>query len=176
MNGASVSAVNFSSTALTYSISGTITGAGGPGAAVNLTGTATASTTADSGGNFSFTGLANGSYTVTPSKSGYTYTPASQAVTVNASNVSAVNFSSTVVSHWVGLSWTASTSQVAGYNAYRANTLNGPYTKLNTILISSTTYSDQAVQSGNTYYYVTTAVDAQGDESIYSNQIVTTVP
>jgi hypothetical protein len=176
VSGASVTAVNFSSAAQAYSISGTISGAGGPGATVKLTGAATASTTADTGGNYTFVGLANGSYTVTPNKAGFVYTPASQAVTVNGANVSAVNFSSVTVSHWVGLSWTASLSQVAGYNAYRSSTSNGPYAKLNSSLVSSTTYSDQTVQSGSTYYYVTTAVDNQGKESVYSNQSVATVP
>jgi Carboxypeptidase regulatory-like domain len=176
VNGANVSAVNFSSAGQTYSISGTISGAGGPGATVNLTGALTASTTADSGGNYTFSGLVNGSYTVTPSKTGYIYTPPSKAVTVNGANVSAVNFTSAVVSHWVGLSWTASTSQVVGYNAYRSTTSNGTYTKLNSVLVTSTTYSDQNVQSGLSYYYVTTAVDSQGNESVYSNQAVATVP
>src|SRR5450755_3469877 len=176
VSGANVSAVNFGSTAMTYSISGTISGAGGPGATLNLTGAKTATTTADAGGNYTFTGLANGSYTVTPGKSRYIYTPASQAVTVSGANVSAVNFSSTVVSHRVDLSWTASLSQVAGYNVYRSNTSNGPYTKSNGSLVSSTTYSDPTVLSGLTYYYVTTAVDSLGRESSYSNQAVATVP
>ena len=78
--------------------------------------------------------------------------------------------------HWVALSWTASTSPVVGYNAYRSTTSGGPYTKLNSSLISGTTYSDQTVQHGTTYYYVTTAVNSQGVESVYSNQAVATVP
>jgi fibronectin type 3 domain-containing protein len=65
---------------------------------------------------------------------------------------------------------------IAGYNAYRSTTSNGPYTKLNASLIATTSYNDQAVQSGKTYYYVTTAVDSQGMESAYSNQAVATVP
>jgi fibronectin type 3 domain-containing protein len=77
----------------------------------------------------------------------------------------------------VALSWDASSSQdVIGYNAYRSTTSGGPYTKLNASLISNTTYNDQALQSGNTYYYVTTAVDSQGMESAYSNQAAATVP
>jgi len=149
---------------------------GGPGATVSLTGAVTASTTADTGGNYSFAGLANGSYTVTPSKAGYVYTPASRAVTVSGASVAAVNFASAVGSHWVDLSWTASVSQVAGYNVYRANTSKGPYTKANGALVTSTTYGDQTVLSGSTYYYVTTAVDNQGRESIYSNEAAATVP
>jgi len=91
VNGANVTGVNFSASVVpTYSISGTITG--GAGATVALSGTATASTTADSSGNYSFTGLANGSYTVTPSKSGYTLNPASTGVTVNGSNLTGINF------------------------------------------------------------------------------------
>ncbi len=53
--------------------------------------------------------------------------------------------------------------------------LERPYTKLNSSLISTTNYNDQMVQSGNTYYYVTTAVDSQGIESAYSNQAVATI-
>ena len=57
--------------ATTWSISGTISPAlGGAGATVALSGTSSAQTTADANGNYSFSGLANGSYTVTPSKSG----------------------------------------------------------------------------------------------------------
>ena len=40
-------------------------------------------------------GLANGSYTITPTKSGYTFSPTSQQVTVNGANVSGVNFTAT---------------------------------------------------------------------------------
>ncbi len=76
----------------------------------------------------------------------------------------------------VALSWTASSSPgIAGYNAYRSINSNGPYIKLNGNLISTTSYNDQGVHSGNTYYYVTTAVDSQGTESAYSNQAVATV-
>ncbi len=77
----------------------------------------------------------------------------------------------------VALSWTASSSPgIAGYNAYRSTTSGGPYTKLNSSLISTTSYMDLAVQDGYTYYYVTTAVNSQGQESAYSNQAVATVP
>ena len=77
----------------------------------------------------------------------------------------------------VALAWTASISQgVVGYNAYRSATSNGPYTKLNSSLIATTNYNDLTVQSGYTYYYVSTAVNSQGQESVYSNQAVANVP
>ncbi len=91
INGANATA-NFSS-AQTFTLSGTISGAGGSGATVNLTGASTASVTANTSGVYSFTGLVNGSYTVTPTKSGFVMTPTSQAVTINGANVTA-NFSS----------------------------------------------------------------------------------
>ena len=79
--------------------------------------------------------------------------------------------------HSVALSWNASTSQgIAGYNAYRSTVSGGPYTLLNSSLIATTSYTDLTVQSGVTYYYVTTAVDSQGVESVYSNEAVATVP
>jgi len=78
--------------------------------------------------------------------------------------------------HSVDLSWTPSTSPVVGYNVYRSTNSNGPYDPLNAGLVSSTSYTDQTVENGSTYYYVTTAVDAQGVESAYSNQAVAVIP
>jgi fibronectin type 3 domain-containing protein len=77
--------------------------------------------------------------------------------------------------HSVDLSWTG-TSTVVGYNVYRGSQSGGPYTKINSALDASTTYTDSSVQAGQTYYYVTTAVDSSGAESSYSNQIQTPVP
>ena len=60
--------------------------AGGSGATVTLSGAASATTTANASGVYTFTGLANGAYTVTPSKAGYSFTPANSAVTINGAN------------------------------------------------------------------------------------------
>jgi len=65
------------------------------GATISLSGTMTGSTTADSSGNYSFAGLPNGNYTLTPTKSGYTFSPTSQNVGVNNANPPAVNFTAT---------------------------------------------------------------------------------
>ena len=82
----------------TYTISGTITpAASGAGATITLAGAASAAVTADASGNYSFAGLASGSYTITPSKSGYTFTPASLSATVNGANVTGQNFTATAV-------------------------------------------------------------------------------
>src|SRR5207249_3227037 len=82
-----------SSTGSNFSISGTISpSANGSGVTVTLSGSASATATSDGSGNYSFTGLANGSYTVTPTKNGFTFTPANQPVTISNANVIGVNF------------------------------------------------------------------------------------
>ena len=78
--------------------------------------------------------------------------------------------------HAVSLSWTASPSTVVGYNVYRAGQSGGPYTILNSALLSGTTYTDATVQPGQTCYYVSTAVNSAGVESQYSNQVEAVVP
>lgn len=91
INNANISAANFTATALTVSISGNVS-TSGTGATVALSGSASASTTADASGNYTFNNVANGTYTVTPTKSGFTFSPASQTVTVNGATISGVNF------------------------------------------------------------------------------------
>src|SRR2546430_2041701 len=78
--------------------------------------------------------------------------------------------------HFVDLSWTASTSVVAGYKIYRGTVSGGPYTRINASLEPATLYTDSAVQAGQAYYYVTTAVDSSGVESGYSNVVQAVVP
>ncbi len=73
----------------TYSISGN---AGTPGATVTA---GSGSATSDASNNYSISGLAAGTYTVTPSKSGCTFSPASSSVTITSSNVTGVNFTAT---------------------------------------------------------------------------------
>ena len=100
INAANVTGINFAATAVapqTFSISGTISGAGGSGATVTLSGTSGATATANGAGAYTFTGLANGNYTVTPSHTGFTFSPASQAATINAANVTGINFAATTV-------------------------------------------------------------------------------
>lgn len=87
--------------AQTWTVSGTISPASmGTGTTVSLTGSATAQTTADGGGNYSFGGLSNGSYTVTPSKTGLTFMPASQPVAVNGANPNPANFTAQAAPTW----------------------------------------------------------------------------
>lgn len=113
----------------------------------------------------------------TPTASG----SASATVTVasNATATPTISASGTgaQVSHSVDLSWGASASaDVVGYNVYKGTISGGPYTKLTSSgLVSVLQYDDSAVQAGQTYYYVVTAVDSSNDESAYSNQVSATI-
>jgi hypothetical protein len=179
VNGANVTGINFIATATaTYSISGTISPTtGGSGATVTLSGPAAATTTANSSGSYTFTGLSNATYTVTPGNTGFTFTPASQNVTINAANVTGVNFNATAqVVHSVALTWVASTSVVAGYNVYRSTVSGSSYLKINSSLIPGVSYTDADAQSATIYYYVVTAVDGSGNESSLSNETSATIP
>jgi len=91
----------------------------------------------------------------------------------------AVSLSGTGVAtlqHSVALTWGASPSTVSGYNIYRSTVNGSSYIKINSSLLTGLTYNDASVQSGSTYYYVTRAVDAAGNESSYSNQVSASIP
>jgi fibronectin type 3 domain-containing protein len=74
------------------------------------------------------------------------------------------------------LTWVDSTSTVVGYNVYRGIQSGGPYMRINSLLEAPASYVDYTVQSGCTYYYVVTAVDSNGLESAYSNEVVAVIP
>ncbi len=79
-----------------YKVSGTINPTpAGNGATVALSGAGTASTTADNSGNYTFAGLPNGSYMVTPKHSGYAFSPGNQSATVNGTDATGVDFTGT---------------------------------------------------------------------------------
>ena len=95
MNNANVTGQNFTGTApVTYSISGTIrTPFFTTVAGVTVTlGPANATATTNAFGVYTFAGLANGSYTVTPTQAGRTFTPVSRNVNVTNANVTGQNF------------------------------------------------------------------------------------
>src|SRR5258707_13143881 len=79
-----------------FSLSGTINPtAAGNGATVALSGGTSASATADGSGNYTFAGLPNGSYMVTPKHSGYAFSPGNQSATVNGTDTTGVDFTGT---------------------------------------------------------------------------------
>jgi fibronectin type 3 domain-containing protein len=46
----------------------------------------------------------------------------------------------------------------------------------NSVPVTTTQYLDLAVQAGQIYYYVVTAVDSNDVESEYSNEVSVTIP
>jgi hypothetical protein len=80
------------------------------------------------------------------------------------------------VAHSVSLNWSASTSAVTGYNVYSGAVSGGPYAKVTSAPLAATDYTDSSVQTGQTYYFVVTAVNSQSQESAYSAQVSATVP
>jgi ASPM-SPD-2-Hydin domain-containing protein len=116
--------------------------------------------------------------TFTPQTAGATSGTAS--FVSNASNSPAVlsltGTGTQAAQHSVLLSWTASASpDIVGYNIYRSGTSGGPYSKISS-LDPNVTYTDSTVANGSTYYYVTTAVDSNSQESSYSNQAQAVIP
>jgi len=75
----------------------------------------------------------------------------------------------------VSLSWTGSTSEVAGYNVYRG-TAPGSYSKINSAVDPNTVFTDNAAAGGNTYYYAATSVSTTGQESGYSSPVQVAIP
>ena len=160
---------------------------------VTLTDTGTGSVTVSqatvTGAGFSVSGLSlpltlaagkNTTFTATFAPTAAGSVAGSISIVSNAKNSPAtVSLSGTGVnssSPSVALSWMPSSSQnVVGYNAYRGTVSGGPYTKLNSSLVATLFYTDTTVHSGQTYYYVTTAVDSNHNESAYSNQAQATL-
>jgi hypothetical protein len=100
------------------------------------------------------------------------------SISDNASSSPQTVFLSGAGTHDVILTWTASTSAgVIGYNVHRGTTSGGESaTPLNSSPINGTTYTDEIVQAGRTYYYVVTAVAWDGVTSPKSNEASATVP
>jgi hypothetical protein len=115
--------------------------------------------------------------TFTPGASGAA--SGSLSFSSNASNSPTVQSltgtGTTASEHTVDLNWNASADAV-GYNIYRGTASGGPYTMINSSLDSTTAYTDSEVVSGQTYYYVATAVNSKSEESGYSNQATAVIP
>jgi len=115
--------------------------------------------------------------TFTPQATGAT--SASLSFSSNAANSPAVQSmtgtGTTPTQHTVDLTWNSSSGAV-GYNIYRGSVSGGPYSIVNTSLDGTTAYTDNTVVSGQTYYYVATAVDSNSNESGYSNETQAVIP
>jgi hypothetical protein len=118
-------------------------------------------------GSISGTPTATGSFNVTLQVS-------------DAANHSATQSYSLVVSardYEVQLTWAASPSQnVTGYNVYRSVNGGTSFTKITPSPVVGLAYTDLTVIDGQSYDYAVTAVNASGNESVYSQDVQINVP
>ena len=116
------------------------------------------------------------SVTFTPTAAGSDAGSASVVSTAANSPLSISLSGSGAQPHFVSLAWSETSSGVVGYNVYSSTQPSGPATKLTSTPVGTTAYTDNTVQSGQTYYYCVTALDSSGDESAFSSDVAVTIP
>ncbi len=96
-----ISTANFTASRATYTIGGRVTLSGAGLSAVTISVTGSSSVSTNSTGYYTSAALtAGGNYTVTPSKTGYTFSPASLSYTSLGQSVSNANFTATAVNQY----------------------------------------------------------------------------
>jgi len=106
-------------------------------------------------------GTYNAAITVTASGAANTPQTVPVSLVVTAPSISAAT-----------LTWNASSSStVVGYKVYQA-TASGAYSApVATLQGNTTNYVATGLQSGTTYFFVVTAFDNAGNESLHSNEV-----
>ncbi len=119
------------------------------------------------------------SFTVTFAPTGSGASEGTVSLTSNATtspNIESLSGTGVASGNYVTLTWTDSTSPgVLEYDIYRGTKSGGPYSEIATVSGTSTSYTDNTVSAGQTYYYVATTITGTG-ESGYSNQAMANVP
>jgi fibronectin type 3 domain-containing protein len=77
--------------------------------------------------------------------------------------------------HHIDITWTyvQGTDLAVGFNVYRSTTTGGPYAKLNAtpLTLATLLYQDFSGTGNIKYFFVVTAVDISGIESLNSNEV-----
>ncbi|HAX93048.1 MAG TPA: hypothetical protein DCY25_03710 [Bacteroidales bacterium] len=142
-----------------YGLSGAVRTSGSiaiSGVTMNLTGLKSATTTTGSNGTYGFTGITNGAYTVTPSKTGCIFTPNNRPVAVIGLDITGLDFTgscgSTIsgrVTSSKGVALTGATMTLSGAkSATTATDSNGNYSFIE---LANGTYTVKVSKSG--YYF-----------------------
>jgi hypothetical protein len=155
-------------TGSTYSISGAVTSSGAGLAGVSVSDGSTSATTSSTGA-FSFSGLPAGTYTLTPTLSGYTFSPASQSVTVSSASVSGVAFTATstsgagtlLIDGFENGGWTA--TQVAGTAGAWA-------------IVTSSKYPSIAAHGGSHFADFNSYTSASGNQTRFARTTSVVIP
>ncbi len=158
----------FGTASLTVSSLSPISGPAAGGTTVTISGS-----NFQSGVSVSFGGLGATSVSLTNSSTLVAVTPVhssgSVIVTVTNSSGTSATLPSGFTFHSIDLLWNApstSTITIAGYNVYRGSASTGPFSRLNSSSpLSTTSYIDNTVDGGRTYYYEVKSVDTAGVES-----------
>ncbi|MFQ5664620.1 MAG: fibronectin type III domain-containing protein [Terriglobia bacterium] len=75
----------------------------------------------------------------------------------------------------IDLTWDASpAADLAGYYVYRSRQSGTGYERLKPEPLPAQSFADTGVEAGTRYYYVVTAVDADGNESPFSEEVAAT--
>lgn len=139
VSDADVSGIDFTSTAVTTftNLSGKIAGDVVEGVAVTLSGTGSDSTNTDSTGSYSFD-VTDGTFAITPSLDGYSFSPAVSSATVDGADVSIDDIESMVIgdttigtSFTSGGTYSSSNSGVSrSYYSFASSTSDTPAVKV----------------------------------------------
>src|SRR5467141_1932861 len=133
--------------------------------------------TGDVNGNYTLSGLPNGTYTVTPTKTGFTFGPASQTVTVSGANVTAVNFVTppniTSFTPAIGPAGTSVTLTGSGFTGTTGVTFNA--TAATTFTVTSDTQVSATVPAGATTGKIS-VTNTAGTGTSAGNYTVAAVP
>jgi hypothetical protein len=105
-----------------------------------------------------------------------TATDSPSTVTLSGTSAAVSSSQQPATAHSVSVTWTPSTSGVAGYNVYRSAVSGGPYAKLDSSVLAADAFTDTTVSAGQTYYYVVRAATSAGVESVDSTQVAVSVP
>lgn len=167
-----------STPAATYTISGTVSGATAAGVTITLSGASTATATTAANGSYSFAGLANGSYTVTPSKTGFAFNPTSTAVSVSGANATA-DFTATSAATTYSISGTVTgaagvTVTLSGANTGSVTTGAGGAYTISGLVPGSYTVTPSL--SGFTFNPTSAAVTITAANSTANNFVATAIP
>ncbi len=163
VTSADVTNQDFTATATAgYIISGTVTGPWIRGVKVTLGGAQAGTTTTDAAGAYAFTGLPDGSFTVTPSLDGYGYSPAAPSVVMGGAN-KVQNFTATPVVPSYAISGTVSYTGVKTGRVYVwVNSVGCPNCSAQAMIgmAGPGTYTIRGLQDGS--YTVSARRDSMG--------------
>ena len=100
------------------------------------------------------------------------------AMTVSTTGVQAMLLQASGGANKVELSWAQNDyATLAGYNLYRSETgTDGSFKKLNSAVLTGTSYTDTDVEPGKTYYYYFTVVNTEGKEESTTSNTASAAP